>query len=191
MIDERFVLLGIVLNLYGSATYAYNTLRGKTKPNRVTWFLWALAPLIGFAAQLQSGVSWASVMTFMVGFGPLIVLIASFLNREAYWQITRFDIWCGVVSLAALALWLATGTGLVALIFSILADAIAAIPTLRKAWFNPETEDYRVFRNGALSAAITLLTIEHWYFMQYGFALYIGLVCTLFYVLIKFRPQQR
>lgn len=187
MINEKFVLVGALLNLLGSTTYAFNTLKGKTKPNRMTWFLWALAPLIAFSAQINEGVKWESIMTFMVGFGPLIIFLTSFVNRKAYWKITKFDIGCGLLSVMALVLWLVTGTGLVAIIFSILADLIAGIPTLVKAYKQPETEHHSVFRNGALSATITLLTIQTWSFANYGFALYILLICLTLYVLIRFK----
>ncbi len=36
MIDEKFVLVGAVMNINGSVTYAFITIKGKTKPNRVT-----------------------------------------------------------------------------------------------------------------------------------------------------------
>lgn len=187
MINEKFVLIGALLNLMGSGTYAYNTIKGKTKPNRVTWFLWALAPLIAVAAQFAEGVTWAALMTFMVGFGPLVIFLSSFVNRKAYWKITKLDIVCGSISLLALILWLITGQGVVAIVFSILADLIAGVPTLVKAFNEPETEHHSVFRNGAISAAITLLTINEWTFVNYGFALYILLICVILYILIRFK----
>lgn len=187
MINQHFVIVGALFNLVGSATYAFNTIKGKTKPNRVTWFLWALAPLIAFAAQLNEGVTWAALMTFMVGFGPLIIFISSFVNRKAYWKITKLDIVCGGVSLLALVLWLITGQGVLAIIFSILADFIAGVPTLVKAFNEPETEHHSVFRNGAISATITLLTITEWTFANYAFAVYILLICLTLYTLIRFK----
>lgn len=186
MINEKFVLVGALLNLIGSGTYAYNTFKGRTKPNRVTWLLWALAPLIAFSVQLNEGVKWESIMTFMVGFGPLIIFLASFINRKAYWKISNLDIICGLISVLALVLWLITGTGLIAIIFSILADLVAGIPTLIKAFSEPETEHHSVFRNGAISAGITLLVIDDWKFESYGFALYILLICLVLYLLIRF-----
>lgn len=191
MIDEKFVLIGALFNIIGSGTYVYNTLRGRTKPNRVTWFLWALAPLIAFGAQWAEGVTWASLMTFMVGFGPLLILLSSFVNRKSYWEIGRLDIICGIISLAALALWIITGDGIVAIVFSIFADLIAAIPTLIKAFKEPETEHPSVFRNGAISAAITLLVIDEWTFVNYSFALYILLICVVLYALIRFEVGKK
>lgn len=187
MINEKFVLFGAFLNIIGSGTYAWNTLQGRTKPNRVTWFLWALAPLIAFAAQLGEGVVWQALMTFMVGFGPLLIFIASFMNKKAFWDITKLDVACGIISIFALVLWFATGTGTVAIVFSILADLIAGIPTLIKAFNQPETEHHSVFRNGALSAAITLLTLKTWTVASAAFAMYIFVICAVLYVLIRFK----
>lgn len=187
MIDEKFILVGALLNIVGSSTYAWNTFKGKTKPNRVTWFLWAVAPLIAFAAQIHEGVGLQSLMTFMVGFGPLLVFIASFLNKRAFWNITKLDIVCGVLSIFALILWAVTGDSNVAIALSIAADLLAGVPTLIKSYKAPETEHPDVFRNGALSAGIALLTIKTWSFANYGFALYILIICLVLYGLIRFK----
>jgi hypothetical protein len=187
MINEKFVLVGAALNLMGSTTYAWNTLKGKTKPNRVTWFLWALAPLVAFSAQINEGVGLRALMTFMVGFGPLMVFIASLINKKAFWEISALDIVCGILSVFALILWAITGEGNVAIALSIVADLLAGLPTLIKSYKAPETEHPDVFRNGALSAGITLLTIKVWTFSNYGFALYILLICLILYGLIRFK----
>lgn len=188
MIHENFIYLGAVLNLIGSTSYVIDTLKGKTKPNRVTWFLWALAPMIAFGAMLGEGVSiTGGLMTFMVGFGPLLVLLASFVNKKSVWKITRFDVICGVLSLIGVGLWLLTRTGEVAIIFTIVADGLAALPTLVKAFKEPETESYLIFLFGAISASITLLAAKVWDLNHIGFALYIFIVCALAFVLIKFR----
>jgi hypothetical protein len=187
MINEKFILVGALFNLVGSVTYAVATIKGKTKPNRVTWFLWAVAPLIAFSAQLKEGVGWPVIMTFMVGFGPLIIFLASFVNQKAYWRITKLDIVCGAISVLALIFWLITGKGVIAIIFSIVADLLAGVPTLIKAYQAPETEHHGVFRNGAISAIITLLTIKYWSFARAAFAIYILLICLILYALIRFK----
>lgn len=188
MINENWVFLGAALNLIGSGTYVFHTIQGKTKPNRVTWFLWALAPLIAFSAMLGEGVSFkAALMTFMVGFGPLMVFIASFVNKKSVWQISRFDLICGALSLVGIGLWAVTREGNMAILFSVLADGLALLPTLVKSWREPETESYLVFMNGALSAGITLLVIKTYDFQHLAFPVYIFIVCALLFVLIRFK----
>ncbi len=187
MINENFVIVGVIIAFLGGLKYLFETIKGKAKPNKVTWFLWALAPLIAFAAELKQGVGIQSWMTFSVGFGPLLVFIASFVNKKAYWKLTRFDFICGALALLGLLLWYITKVGNVAISFSILADGLAAVPTIVKSYRYPETEDYFVYLASAISAILTLLTITTWNFATFGFPLYILIVCLILFVLIKFK----
>ena len=38
MLDPNFVIVGVVIGFLGGISYLVDTLKGKTKPNRVTWF---------------------------------------------------------------------------------------------------------------------------------------------------------
>lgn len=193
MLNEHFVIIGALFNIVGSSSYVIKTIKGKTRPNRVSWFLWALAPLIAFSAEVRQGVGLRSLMTFMVGFGPALVFIASFINKKSIWKITKLDIMCGLLSVTALIAWRITGTGNVAISLSIATDLLAGVPTLLKAFKEPKTEHYGVFLFGAISALITLLTIKHWYFAQYGFPVYIALICLalVFLIVIPRNPISR
>ena len=187
MIDEKFIYLGALFNLVGGTTYAVSTLRGRTRPNRVSWFVWSLAAFVAFSAQISQGVGLRSLTTFMVGFGPLMVFLASFVNKESYWKITRFDLACGALSLFALVLWAITGIGNVAIALSIVADVFATLPTLKKGFQHPGTEHPLPFLTGAISATITLLTLKAWSFSNGGFALYILLVSLTLFTLVQFQ----
>lgn len=191
MLDPHFVIVGAVISFIGGSSYALNTLRGKTKPNRVTWLLWTIAPLIAFFAELGKGVGLQSLMTFMVGFMPFLVVVASFLNKKAVWKLTTFDLVCGTLSILGICLWFITREGNVAIFFSIMADALAALPTIVKAYKYPETEHAWAFIAGGTNAAITLLTIDQWAFAHYGFPLYILLVCFTLASLIHFKIGKR
>lgn len=82
MLNENFVILGAVIAAIGSLSYLIDTIKGKAKPNRVTFFLWTLAPMIAFAAEIKQGVGMQSLITFMVGFSPLLIFLASFTNKK-------------------------------------------------------------------------------------------------------------
>lgn len=191
MIDERFIILGVVLGFLGSLSYVVDTLKGRVRPNRVSWFMWALAPLIAFSAEIQQGVGLHALLTFSVGFSPLLVFIASFFNKKAQWKITKFDIWCGVLSLIGLSMWAFTRVGNIAIFFAILADGLAAIPTIIKSYKAPETESWMVFFLGFVSSGITLLAIKTWDFAHYGFPAYIFTITAIFVLLIKFKLGKR
>lgn len=187
MIDEKFVYVAIALILFGDLSYLVYTIKGRIKPNRVTWFLWALTPLLGFAAQLSQGVGLVSLVTFTFGAVPLLIFFASFLNKKAYWKITGFDLMCGVLSLVGLALWWITQVGNLAILFSIASDGLAGVPTIMKSYRAPETENYWTYLLNSIGGAITLLTIKNWDFAHYGFPLYILVGGATLFVLIKFK----
>lgn len=187
MLHPNFVIVGTILGSLGTLAYIIDTIKGRVKPNRVSFLLWSIAPFIAFAAMLKQGVGISSLMTFSTGFLPLLVFIASFVNKKAEWKITSFDIVCGFLSLLGLALWLITKVGNVAIIFSILADGLAAIPTIRKAYYYPETEIAWPWFATSLGIIFTLLTLKSWTFADYGFILYILIVDTLIAVLVHFK----
>lgn len=191
MIDQHFVLLGAVIGFAGGVSYLIGTLKGTVRPNRVSWFMWSLAPLVAFAAEMRQGVGLPAVMTFMVGFNPLLILISSFANPRSAWQVTKFDLACGGLSLAGLCLWYLTRAGDVAILFAIVADALAAVPTVVKAYADPDSENYTGFLAFAINAGITLLTIKVWIFASYAFPLYIFVICLVMTALIALRPAQR
>ncbi len=190
MIPVQFVFVAVLFNVVGMTSYIADTLRGRSHPNRVTFALWSVAPLIAFAAQIQKGVGLTSLLTFMVGFGPLLVLLASFVDRRAYARVTRFDLSCGALSIVALVAWRVTGNGNVAIVFSLLADLLAAVPTLRKAYRVPHTETAMAYLCSGISALITMLTITNWDFATASFPIYIACMSTVLYMLVRF-PRLR
>ena len=192
MLDPRFVFLGAAIGLVGSGRYAVATLRGRSKPNRVTWLLWAAAPMIGFFAQLDSGVGLPSVLTLSAGVGPLMVLAASLLNRRSVARLTAFDFACGAVAAIAVVVWLALGDAPLAVLFAVAADAVGAVPTVRKAWRDPGSENTVFYVLIGVNAAITLLTLTDWSPQNGAFAAYmIALSLTLITVITARRSSRR
>jgi hypothetical protein len=160
MLDPRFVYLAIALALFGAVRYVIDTWRGSTQPHRVTWTLWALEGILAYAVEIQAHVGLVSLMTLVLGLIPCVVVAASFRNPQAVWKIDRIDVACGAVSLLGLLFWLLVNEPTVALLSFVTADFIAALPTYRKSWTNPESESGSPYIFGALNCAITLLTLH-------------------------------
>ena len=172
---QYLVFVGAFVQLFGGAFYIKDTVWGQTKPNRVTWFLWMLAPYIGTAAAIADGVSWAILPVFMAGFIPMCTLLASFVNKKAYWKLGAFDYVCGAFAFLALVLWFITEQPVVGVIFAIIADGLAALPTIVKAWKYPKTETGAAYATALFGAATTFFAVQTWAFSEYAFSLY--LVC--------------
>jgi hypothetical protein len=91
MLPEYFAVIGAVIASVGGVYYLHETIKGKTKPNRVTWILWGLFPMIVFIAQRAQGVNGLSWASFVAGFTPFLVFAASFYNKKAYWKTKPID----------------------------------------------------------------------------------------------------
>jgi len=191
MLSKNFVIIGTVIGAVGAIAYLVDTIKGKVKPNRVSFLLWSIAPFIAFAAQIKQGVGLESLMTFSTGFLPLMTFIASFVNKKAEWKITRFDLICGFLSILGLVLWWITKVGNVAIFFSIMADGLAAVPTIVKSYKYPDTELAWPWIASVVGVVLTLLTIRVWSFANSGFIVYILVVDTLIYALVQFRIGER
>ncbi|MHB8220618.1 MAG: hypothetical protein ACYDHU_09920 [Acidimicrobiales bacterium] len=191
MLNVHFVIAGAVIGLAGSAGYAVDTIRGRTQPNRVTWLLWGAVPLLAFAVELRSGVGLRAVMALSVGLGPLAVFAASFVNRSSVWRIGRLDYACGALSVAGIAVWLATSDGLAALCAAIAADALAGVPTLVKSWRSPESESAVAYWGSLANAAVTLLTVTTITAAEVAFPLYIVVITGVELVLVAGRLGPR
>jgi hypothetical protein len=78
----------------------------------------------------------------------------------------------------------------IAILFAIIADLAAAVPTIIKAWSHPETESAMLFWLGIINGAIGLLIVDTWSFEHYAFIGYIMLINLLLATLITFRPAR-
>lgn len=170
---QYLVFVGAAAQLVGISFYIKETLRGNNKPNKVTWLMWAIAPIIGAFAAVSDGVGWAVLPVFMAGFGPLLVFIASFVNKKSYWKLEKFDYLCGFCSLLALILWGITKEPIIAIIFAIASDGFAAVPTLIKGWKHPETESATSFMGGLFSSLTSFAAIKIWNFAAIAFPTYL------------------
>ncbi len=187
MINENYIILGFIIQTIGSLGYCLDTLKGKNQPNRVTWLLWAIIPLIAFFAQRSQGVGLQTLMTFSVGFIPLFVLIASFLNSKAVWKLGKLDFFCGFLSLLGVVLWWLTKEGNIAIMFSIAADCLAAIPTVIKSYTHPQSESINNYFAAMLNSILTILTIKSFNFTNSSFAFYIFFINSLIFFLLKLK----
>lgn len=187
MINDKFVILGSLISFIGSASYLIDTVKGKVKPNRVSFLMWSLAPLVAFFAQLKSGVGIQSLMTLTVGLSPLSIFVASFFNKNSEWKITKFDLTCGGLSFLGFILYLVTKDAVLAVAFSIMADGLASLPTIKKSFTDPETESGAPYLASAISAVITMLTFKTWDFINAGFSIYIFIVCVIIFSLVQFK----
>lgn len=193
MLPQSIVFISVFTSFFAGFFYIKNTLSGKTKPNRVSWLIWFVAPMIASVIQFQQGAGISAIPVFMAGLIPFFVLIASFRNKNAYWKLGTLDYICLVLSALALIFWLAFDEGVLATVFAIVADAIAFVPTYVKSWHAPETETLSSYYSGSFNSMLSLTTLPTVSFVTAGFAAYLllGNLSEIVLVLVRRKRQLR
>lgn len=188
-IEHGLIVVSIALSIFGAWAYIRDTVAGRTKPNRVSWFLWALAPMIGAAAAASSGAELSSYSrTLLAGIMPALVFLVSFYNPQSYWKTSWFDAACGITAVAALIAWVLADSPRSAIVLAATADGLASIPTLTKAWRHPETETGTIYLTALLSVALVFPTVTVWSLENYLFPLYLVAI-NLILVIAIYRPR--
>lgn len=171
--------MSAAITLTGVSAYVRDMVRGKSKPNMVSWGLWGFAPLIATGAALSAHADvWATVRIFMSGFGPLVVFILAFFISGSYWKLTAFDYACGLLSLVALGAWLLADSPVLAILLAAIADLFATLPTIIKVWKYPETETFYTFFVGVFTASIVIPAIPVWNIENAAFQIYLLIANT-------------
>jgi hypothetical protein len=151
-------IIGGIVQILSAVPYIRDMLWGQTRPNNISWSLWTVLQSIALAAQLSAGFSWSVLLLVAMTFNTAIVAVLGAMGY-GYKQYGALDYICGAIGAAAIVLWLLTGQPLVALILSVLADFIIAIPTVVKAVRDPHSETLLAWFLVAIASALTLLSI--------------------------------
>ena|SRR5687768_16592168 len=189
MIPEYFAVIGAVIASVGGFYYLVETIRGKTKPNRVTWLLWGLFPMIIFVAQRAQGVEGLSWASFAAGLTPFLILLASFINKEAYWKTEPRDYYLMGAAIAGIVLWALTDNPNLAIVFSLVADVFAGLPTFIKAYRYPETESAVAYAISTFGFGLSILAIQTYTFETYAFVIYLFAMNGLLAILASRKRQ--
>jgi hypothetical protein len=176
MIPSYFIIISPILSSIGMFLYIRDMTLGTTKPNRVSFFLWAFAPIVGALISFSQGAGWSALPVFFAGLGPVLVLVASFIVKQGYWKLGILDYICGALALTTFVIWLVAKDPALALAFAIATDLLAYIPTMVKVHTNPETETSWAYILPTFGNIIGLLILKEWQFTHYGFSLY--LICA-------------
>ena len=134
----------------------------------MTWFIWAFVGFVSLGAYWGLGARdtiWIGVLNFI---GPLSVFGLSLKYWNWKYRFSHFDYICLTLSLISIIIWLGVHNPVLALTFNLTADLIAALPTIRKVYLSPSTEDTKTWAIIVISTAISFFAIKQW---SYGVAL--------------------
>ena len=181
------------LSLIGFIPYLLTTLKGKTRPNRATWIIWTVVGIALLASYKEAGATdaiWVTVAN-VIAFGAVVGL--SFKYGEGNW--TPLDLGCLVSAGVGFFLWWFFDSPLPTLYISILVDLIGALPTLKKAYLDPEGEDRLTWFLFWMANTINLFAIEKAGFAMWAYPVYLflisGAIMAILFMTRRYRPSKR
>ena len=103
----------------------------------------------------------------------MLIVAASFFNKKAYWKSEPRDYYLMTAAIIGLILWAITDKPNLALLFSLLADMLASIPTLIKAYRHPHSESRIAYAISTFGFGISFLSVQTYNFENTTFVAYV------------------
>lgn len=178
-------VIGIVagfLSLLGFVPYLFTICQGKTRPNRATWWIWAIVGIILSASYYSSGAVHSLWVPVCSAIGHFLIAIFAIKYGEGGWN--RFDRACFLGAGISLFLWWQFSSPLIALSINIVIDFLGALPTIRKSYYEPKTEDPLTWRIFLAAHTLNLFAINNWSFALSAYPLYLFSVTSIIVVLL-------
>lgn len=155
---ETLNILAAALFFGGFVPYIYTIVRGRTKPSKASWVIWASLDLLTAMGMYASG----SLNGQMIGAagGAWTVACLSLWYGEHGWK--PLDKVCLLAGGIGIILWLTMGSPLPAIITANVILAVGGIPTLVAAWKDPCRENRLTWTLFWLSCLCAILAIPQW-----------------------------
>jgi hypothetical protein len=190
-VKVAIVVIASMLAVVGNVSYVKSTLRGQTKPHPYSWFIWTIVSLTTFFGGLQKGAGVGAIPTGISELFTVIVFVLSLWRlikgRDVEQINKKVDTVFLVVALLGLVPWILTKDPTISVVTVVTIDLLAFIPTVRKTWSHPESENPLLYATNVARHVLTLIAIE-----AYNVATMlhsISMICsnTLMVILIRVR----
>lgn len=156
--EITFAFLSGIVYLAGFVPYIYHVFHGRVIPHAFSWSVWLILGSINTYTLYTS--EWLTASLF----GPIVRIVALLIGSVIAWMyISKIHITLSdklAIILAVLCIIVASTVGVShAIIPTILVDILVLMPTLRKVWENPFSEDALTWLLIVFSQACTLLSL--------------------------------
>lgn len=181
-------VLGSLISSGAAALYVRSILRGESRPQRVTWWVWAVSAVVVAASYLASAeeVQWALFLPVSYAVETVIIALLAIRYGTGGWS--RFDLLCIGTAIASLGVWYVTASPFLAVLMNLVVDGAGAVPTVAKVVRDPGGEQSAAWLLTATGALLTLMAIEERTAMALVYPTYVFLSNGLVGVLTLPRP---
>lgn len=128
-----------IFSLLGFVPYIITICQGKTSPNRASWSIWASLGIVLAVSNYSAGARETMWLLTAYAVCQITIAVLSLKYGEGGWN--AFDGTCLLGAVISIVLWRLFNSPLIAITISIAIDSLGALPTIKKSYLQPETED--------------------------------------------------
>ncbi|MBY0110739.1 hypothetical protein K2Y00_01925 [Patescibacteria group bacterium] len=156
-----FVIIASILAIVGNVSYLRDALSGRVKPHPYTWFIWSIVSMTTFLGGVVKGAGIGAIPTGIAEAFTIIIFLLSlkYLFTDRGQHIRPIDNYFLAVALIGLIPWALTKDPTISVVIMVGIDVVAFIPTLRKTWMHPETEQPLLYGMNVGRHVLTLLSL--------------------------------
>lgn len=132
-------IIAACLAIIGNVPYLRDVIKGKIQPHAYTWFVWTIVSAVTFFGQVAKGAGVGVIPTAAAEIFTVIIFLYSLKN--GFKHVTKTDTIFLIIALLGLIPWALTSDPTISVVIVVMIDLIGFIPTLRKTWKHPETEN--------------------------------------------------
>ncbi len=160
---ENQLLIGYVagaIALLQAVPYLISIIRGHTKPERATYAIWSLVNVLTMASYIAAGARTTIWVGLAFTTTSIVVFLLSF--KFGMGGLNKFDAFCLGLAAVGIVIWLTTSDPALALYFYIGVKALGYLPTLKKVYYYPKTENTLSWIMVASASVLNLFAITSW-----------------------------
>ncbi len=155
---ETFAIIAAALAIAGHVPYLRDVVRGRVRPHAYSWFVWSVVSGVVFFGQLIKGAGVGVIPTAASEIFTIIIFLFSL--RYGFKETTYTDTLFLIIALLGLIPWWLTRDPTLSIIIVVAIDFIAFLPTLRKTWIKPKTENPILYGSNILRHTLALFSLQ-------------------------------
>ncbi|MDA9128888.1 hypothetical protein N9J72_00230 [Candidatus Gracilibacteria bacterium] len=182
-----FGIISGIFTLVFFAVYLHSILKGETKPHLYTALLYALMTGLILSSQITNQAGIGATYLGITFFFWCIIFLMSF--KLGIKNIVFADKLSLVFALIAIPVWYFSGNPLLSVILLMIVDLFSSIPTVRKTYVDPYSENSYVYLIEFVGIFFSILALTQIDFINAGYLLYIMLFDLLMFFIVFYRRK--
>lgn len=185
---ESLAIIASILAIIGNVPYMIDIFKKRVEPHAYTWLVWTIVSLVTFFGQVEKGAGIGALPTAASEIFTIIIFIISL--KYGFKHIRKIDTYFLIFALLGLIPWALTKDPTISVIIVVTIDFIAFIPTIRKTWKHPGTENHILYSMNASRHFIALFSLQAYNIATTLHSIVMIVMNSIMALIIKFKRNK-